>query len=85
MTEAASHWDQLHNHRRVRPQCPNDHVVRFLLDSLGLPENRRSEEVVSVLSKDIFRKAAKHRSRSSAGSNARLSRENSDWPITVEK
>jgi hypothetical protein len=35
MTEAASHWDQLHNHRRFRPQYPNDHVVRFLLDSLG--------------------------------------------------
>lgn len=40
MTEASSHWDQLHNHRRFRPQYPNDHVVRFLMASLGWLEKR---------------------------------------------
>jgi SAM-dependent methyltransferase len=33
MTNASSHWDQLHENPRFRPQYPNDHVVRFLLGS----------------------------------------------------
>ncbi len=31
MTDASSHWDELHKNPRFRPQYPNDHVVRFLL------------------------------------------------------
>lgn len=40
MTDASSHWDQLHQNPRFRPQYPNDHVVRFLMGSRGLLENR---------------------------------------------
>jgi|SRR5450432_766078 SAM-dependent methyltransferase len=42
MTDASSHWDQLHNHPRFRPQYPNDHVVRFLMGSRALLENSRA-------------------------------------------
>jgi SAM-dependent methyltransferase len=39
MTDTSSHWDQLHENLRFRPQYPNDHVVRFLMGSRGLLEN----------------------------------------------
>ncbi len=39
MTDVSSHWDQLHNNPRFRPQYPNDHVVRFLMSSRPLLEN----------------------------------------------
>jgi SAM-dependent methyltransferase len=39
MTGTASHWDELHQNPRFRPQYPNDHVVRFLMGSRKLLEN----------------------------------------------
>jgi hypothetical protein len=39
MTDASSHWDQLHKNPRFRPQYPSDHVVRFLMGSRPLLEN----------------------------------------------
>jgi SAM-dependent methyltransferase len=40
MTDPSSRWDQLHQNSRFRPQYPNDHVVRFLMGSRRLLENR---------------------------------------------
>jgi len=42
MTDAWSHWDQLHSNPRFRPQYPNDHVVRFMLGSRSLLEKGRT-------------------------------------------
>jgi len=36
VTNSSTHWDQLHDNRRFRPQYPNDHVVRFMLGSRAL-------------------------------------------------
>jgi SAM-dependent methyltransferase len=37
MSDAAAHWDQLHENPRFRPSYPNENVVRFLISSLKLP------------------------------------------------
>jgi SAM-dependent methyltransferase len=42
MTAPSSHWDQLHDKPRFRPQYLNDHVVRFLMGSRALFENGRA-------------------------------------------
>jgi SAM-dependent methyltransferase len=42
MTGSSSHWDQLHDNPRFRPQYPNDHVVRFLMGSRTLLEGKRA-------------------------------------------
>ncbi len=35
MQDAEKHWDELHQHSRFRPAYPSDHVVRFMMASLG--------------------------------------------------
>jgi SAM-dependent methyltransferase len=47
MSDAAAHWDQLHENPRFRPLYPNENVVRFLIAS-GKPSGRATPRFLDI-------------------------------------